>query len=92
MEIDEIEGTPTGLWNALRKRDYHLVTTFVQEPHPNQSAKMLGDLFRGIVTELVKPDTLTDVCPKRLEGSNWVGQSSRGLIAELLEHVRTYAG
>ena len=34
----------------------------------------------------------TDVCPKRLEGSNWVGQSSRGLIAELLEHVRTYAG
>lgn len=60
MEIDEIEGTPTGLWNALRKRDYHLVTTFVQEPHPNQSAKMLGELFRGIVTELVKPDTFTE--------------------------------
>ena len=36
MEMDEIEGTPTGLPSALHKRKYNLVKRFVHEPHPNQ--------------------------------------------------------
>ena len=37
-----------------------MVKTFVQEPHPNQFAKMLEELFSGIVTEPVKPDAFTE--------------------------------
>ena len=48
------------MWNALRKMDHHTVKTFVQEPHPNEFAKMSEELFSGIVTEPVKPDIFTE--------------------------------
>ena len=50
----------SSMWNALRKMDYHTVKTFVQEPHPNEFAKMLEELFSGIVTEPIKPDIFTE--------------------------------
>ena len=50
----------SSMWNAFRKMDHHMVKTYVQEPHPNEFAKMLEELFSGIVTEPVKPDTFTE--------------------------------
>ena len=47
----------SSMWKALRKMDHHTVRAFVQEPHPNEFAKMLEEMFSGIVTEPVKPHT-----------------------------------
>lgn len=46
--------------SALREMDHHMVKTLAQEPHPNEIAKMLEELFGGIVTELVKPERFTE--------------------------------
>ena len=46
--------------SALRKMDHHMVKTLAQEPHPNEIAKMLEELFGGIITEPVKPNSFTE--------------------------------
>ena len=44
------------MWTALRKTDRHIVGTRTSP----QFAKMLEELFSGIVTEPIKPDTFTE--------------------------------
>ena len=82
------------MWNALRKMDYHTVKTFVREPHPNEFAKMLAELFPGIVTERVKPDIFTEqmfelkelkIAIRRVKLAKAADESS--LTAELLRHM-----
>ena len=79
---------------ALRKMDYHTVKTFVQEPHPNEFAKMLEELFSGIVTEPVKPDIFTEQMFELKELKTAIGRAKlakaaekTGLTAELLRHM-----
>ena len=84
----------SSLWNALRNMDYHTVKTFVQEPHPNEFAEMLEELFSGIVTEPVKRDIFTEQMfePKELKTPIRRAKLAKaadetGLTAELLGHM-----
>ena len=84
----------SSMWNALRKMDYHTVKTFVQEPHPNEFAKMLEELFSGIVTEPVKPDIFTEQMFELKELKTAIRRAKlakaadeTGLTAELLRHM-----
>ena len=84
----------SSMWNALRKMDYHTVRTFVQEPHPNEFAKMLAELLSGIVTEPVKPDIFTEQMFEVKELKTAITRAKlakaadeTGLTAELLRHM-----
>ena len=68
--------------------------TFVQETHPNEFAKMLGELFSGIVTEPVKPDIFTEQMFELKELKTAIRRAKlakaadeTGLTAELLRHM-----
>ena len=68
--------------------------TFVQEPHPNEFAKMLEELFSGIVTEPVKRDIFTEQMFELKELKTPIRRAKlakaadeTGLTAELLGHM-----
>ena len=71
------------MWSALRTMDHHMVKTSAQEPHPNEFAKMLEELFGGIVTEPFKPDSLTEHLIKELQaavgGPKWPKQPTKSV-------------
>ena len=84
----------SSMWNALRKMDHHMVKTFAQEPHPNEFAKMLEELFGGIVMEPVKPDSFTEQMFELKELKAAIGRAKMakaadeiGLTAEVLKHI-----
>ena len=71
-----------------------MVKTFAQEPHPNEFAKMLEELFGGIVTEPVKPQSFTEQMFELKELKAAIGRAKMakaadeiGLTVELLKHL-----
>ena len=52
--------------SALRKMDHHMVKTLAQEPHPNEIAKMLEELFGGIVRNVSNQTALQNKCLSKM--------------------------
>ena len=85
------------MWSALRKIDHHMVRTFAQEPYPNEFAKMLEELFGGIVMAPDKPHSFTEQMCEQKELKAAIGRAKMakaadeiGLTADVLKHPRRH--